>query len=467
MAEDWAEDWAEDVAEDTAEDWAIWGAALHAPEQGRVEALPRALIVVDGQGVIRELRRDVAAEDPALAPWRERGRLTTLAPGQILLPGLVDLHVHAPQFPQAGTALDVPLEDWLQRYTFPLESRYADLDFATEVYGALVQTLLAQGTTTALYFATIHLPATQRLAELCLAHGQRAYVGRVAMDHPDQCPPFYRDASPAAALADSRALIDFIRAMPGNEAGLVQPVVTPRFVPACTDALLEGLGALARECGCHVQTHCSESDWEHAHVLERTGASDAAVLHAHGLLGRRSILAHANFLGSEDRALVRAQGSGIAHCPFSNAFFAGAVLPLAEMLVEGLHIGLGSDIAGGPSASLFEQARMAVVAARLRESGTDARRPADLRGEPGARIDVPAAFRLATAGGAEALDLAAGLFRPGYVFDALLLEAGLPDGNLRLWPGESLETALEKIVMTAGRGDIARVWVGGRLVKSR
>jgi guanine deaminase len=178
----------------TAENWAIWGSAVHAPVVGAVEILPRALMVVDREGSIQEMRPDVAADDLSLRQWRAEGRLTELGPHQMLLPGLVDLHVHAPQFPQAGTALDVPLEVWLQRHTFPLESRYADLDFATEVYGRLVETLLAHGTTTALYFGTIHLPATQRLAEICLARGQRALVGRVAMDHPEQCPPFYRDA---------------------------------------------------------------------------------------------------------------------------------------------------------------------------------------------------------------------------------------------------------------------------------
>lgn len=447
--------------------WALLGRAAHAPRPGMVEDLPHALLVIGAEGSIREVHGTIAPGDPRIAEWRESGRLTELGAHQLLLPGLVDLHVHAPQFPQAGTALDVPLEDWLQRHTFPLESRYADLAFAEPVYERLVATLLAHGTTTALYFATIHLPATRRLAEICLAQGQRALVGRVAMDHPGQCPSFYRDVSAEQAIADSRALIDFIRGMAGNEAELVRPVVTPRFVPACTDPLLEGLGALARECGCHVQTHCSESDWEHAHVLERAGITDTAVLHRAGLLGRRSILAHGNFLTPEDRAQIRAARAGIAHCPLSNAFFAGAVLPLSDMLAEGLHLGLGSDLAGGPAASLFAQARMAVVASRLRESGTDATLAASRRGTPGSRIDALTAFHLATAGGGAALDLPIGLFRPGYAFDAVLLESGLPDGDFHIADAEKAETLVERAVMTAGRGDVARVWVAGRLVKSR
>jgi guanine deaminase len=445
--------------------WAIWGRAIHAPDA--VETLAQALITVDRGGTIIGVEASVPPDDARLEGFRSAGRLIVLGEDQILLPGLVDLHVHAPQFPQLGTALDRPLEDWLQAHTFPLESRYSEVGFAEQVYTRLVETLLANGTTTALYFATIHLPATQRLAEICLALGQRGLVGRVAMDHPAQCPDFYRDASAERAIIETRALIDFIRAMPGNESGLIHPVLTPRFVPACTDALLEGLGALARETRCHVQTHCSESDWEHEHVKARCGCTDAEALDRAGLLGRRSVLAHGNFIGATDVARIRARGAAVAHCPLSNIYFAGAIFPLRAMLEEGLHIGLGTDIAGGASASVFESARQAVACSRLLESGTNPEVPPEGRGVPGSRIDFRTAFRLATAGGGEALDLPIGLFRPGYAFDAILVQSGLPDGNLVFDAEEDGDSILQRIVMGAGRGDIARVWVAGRVVRTR
>jgi guanine deaminase len=445
--------------------WAIWGRAIHAP--GAIETLPQALITIDADGIIIGVEPSVPENDARLRAFRESGRLIALARDQVLLPGLVDLHVHAPQFPQAGTALDLPLEDWLRTHTFPLESRYADVRFAERVYTQLVETLLANGTTTALYFATIHVPATQRLAEICLALGQRGLVGRVGMDHPEHCPDFYRDASAESAIADTSALIDVIRAMPGNESGLVRPVITPRFVPACTDALLEGFGVLALETGCHVQTHCSESDWEHEHVKARCGCTDTEALDRAGLLGRRSVLAHGNFIESADIALIRARGAAVAHCPLSNVYFAGAIFPLRAMLTAGLHIGLGTDIAGGASASMFEAARQAVACSRLLESGTDPTLPMERRGVPESRVDFRTAFRLATAGGGEALDLPIGLFRPGYAFDAVLLQSGLPDGNLVFGADEDGDTILQRIVMGAGRGDIARVWVAGRPVRTR
>ena len=128
----------------------------------------------------------------------------------------MDTHVHAPQWPQLGKALDRPLDEWLQKYTFPLEARYADADFAERVYRNLVRTLIANGTTTAMYYATIHLEASMRLAEICLEQGQRALVGKVAMDNPEQCPDYYRDASAGQGLEDTGRFMEQVLGMPGN-----------------------------------------------------------------------------------------------------------------------------------------------------------------------------------------------------------------------------------------------------------
>ena len=442
---------------------AFLGTVLHTPARGQLEILRDALIVVGGDGVIKAIHRREAAETQEQARrFAARDDLITFGSDQYLLPGLVDLHIHAPQWPQLGKALDLPLEQWLQTYTFPLESRYADAAYAQTVYESLVNGLLANGTTTAVYFGTLHLPATQILADICLRRSQRALIGRVAMDDPEQCPAYYRDASATVAEAETRAFISYVQSMPGNHAGLVKPVITPRFIPSCTDDLLTRLGALALETGCHVQTHCSESDWEHRFVLDRYGRTDTAALDRFGLLSRRTILAHGNFIGDDDIALIHARGAGIAHCPLSNVYFSDAVFPLRKILEQGVHVGLGTDIAGGASPSILDNARHAVIASRLLESGVDPSQSRDERRRPDSRIDAVTAFWLATAGGGIALDLPVGVFKEGFQFDAVLVDARARDGNLRLEPNDTPEEVLQKIIYQAGRANIREVWVANR-----
>ena len=376
---------------------------------------------------------------------------------------MVDLHIHAPQWPQLGKALHLPLDQWLLRLTFPLEAKYADRAYAERVYTSLVDTLIANGTTTAVYFATVHTESTMRLAEICLAKGQRALVGKVAMDDPHQCPDDYRDASAAAGIEGTRALIAHVRALPGNEDALVRPAITPRFIPSCTDRLLEGLGMLAEETACHVQTHCSEGDWEHAFVLNRLGTTDTRGLHRFGLLRRHTILAHANFVTEEDMEIIGRAHAGIAHCPLSNLYFSNAVFPLRAALDKGLAVGLGTDISGGASPSILDNCRYAVGASRALEDGVDPALGAHERGRPGSRIDFRTAFWMATAGGAPALGLPVGSFEPGLRFDGLLVDTRRPDSNLVIWPDiDSMEDVLQKIVYNAGRDDIRKVWVDGR-----
>ncbi|WP_127754132.1 guanine deaminase [Devosia sp. 1566] len=439
---------------------AVLGTFLHAPRPERLDVLVDTLICVDEAGVISRVLPAFSHEGERVL--NELGeRVIRLPDGHYGLPGLVDLHVHAPQYPQLGLALDEPLEVWLQKYTFPLEAQYRDLDFARERYSVLVADLLAGGTTTALYFATQDRAATEVLADLCIAAGQRALIGKVAMDDPAACPPDYRDESAEAAVRDTRAVIDYIRGHADNGEGRVLPVVTPRFVPSCTDAALEGLGQLARDCDCHVQTHCSESDWAHNYAFERFGISDAAVLDRFGLLGRRSVVAHAPFLSEADMDLLVERGSAVAHCALSNIYFANSVFPLRQALEKQLHVGLGTDISGGPSASMWEACRTTVQVSRMLEEGVDPALPAAERGRGTGRVDLVTAFHLATAGGGVALDLPIGVFAEGYRFDALAIDTRAVDGGIRLFGQTEPAAVFEKIVYGANRSNVAAVWVDG------
>jgi guanine deaminase len=440
----------------------VVGSLLQTPTRNAVEYRAGIVVAVDVDGLITAVEPRSSAAGSTLL--RAATSVVELRPSEMMLPGLIDLHVHAPQWPQLGTGLDLPLEEWLFEYTFPLEARYSDPAFAATVWPELVQTLLRHGTTTAVYFATNDEAATVALAAECLRQGQRAFVGRVAMDHPTGTPDWYRDADPAAGIAASERSIAAIRGLdPSGD--LVRPIVTPRFTPACTDELLAGLGELARRTNVSVQTHCSESDWAHGYALERFGVTDTVALDRFGLLGRGSLIAHANHITNEDAALLVERGTGIAHCPLSNAYFANAVLPVRRLLDAGVRIGLGTDVAGGASPGLITQCRDAVMVSRMLEDGVDASVPSGQRGVADSRIDITTAFWMATVGGADVLGLPIGLIEPGRRFDAIVVDTASTAGSLRVRADlhQPLQV-FEKIVRLSGPGDITATWVNGRRV---
>lgn len=450
---------------------AFFGSFFHAPEYGGFEFLKDALIEVDACGVIG---RVVAKDDPEqarlMAAYRECGVLTELGEGRFGLPGFVDIHVHAPQWPQAALALDEPLYLWLEQRTFPLEAKFADLDFARAVYVDLVEQLLARGSTTAVYLGSAHLASSIELASICAERGQRALVGKTVMDDPSANPEYYRDASAAQAVEDTRTLIREVEAIGRASWQGVWPVVTPRFIPSCTDEVLRGLGDLAAETGAYVQTHCNEGQWEHDVVLERFGKTDPYALRDFGLVGPRSIMAHCPYLTVEEGEMFAEAGAVVAHCPMANAYFSSAVAPVARFRAQGIRMGLGTDISGGYSPSMYENIRQAVVASRLLETGVDAQRAPDERGGLGgdARVSLAQAFWLATAGGAEALGLPVGVFEPGRAFDMQVVDVKRRDADLTgFGVFDAPEDRLARILYLATPDNVRKVYVQGRLVRDK
>jgi len=430
---------------------AVVGDVMQAPERHRFEHLCDVVVAVDGGGTI-------AAIEPRRAPAGEAlvaaaDEVITLDADNVLLPGLVDLHVHAPQWPQLGTCLDLPLERWLFEHTFPLEARYSDRHVAERVWAQLVPTLLRHGTTTAVYFAANDVESSVSLAEACLRHGQRAFVGRVAMDHTSGTPEWYRDRDAAEGVRASADSITAINALDGGRT--VRPIVTPRFTPACTDALLTGLAELAADTSTPVQTHCSESDWAHGYALDRFGTTDTAALDRFGLLAG-AVLAHANHVTDDDCDLIARRRAVIAHCPLSNGYFANAVLPARRLLDRGVTIGLGTDVAGGASPSLLAQCQHAVTMSRVLNDGVDARRAPSERGVAGSSIDIVTAFWMATAAPADDLAIPVGTIAVGRQFDAIVVHApvGVDAGDPR--------HRFERLVRLASAEDITATWVDGR-----
>ena len=445
------------------------GTAFSSKSSKEVHILKDYLFCINADGMIEKaVAPDHADYQALLNTYQGEENFHQLAEGQYFLPGFVDLHVHAPQWAQSGTALDIPLNDWLNTYTFPIESKFSDLDFAKEVYEDLVSTLLANGTTTSLYFATVHKEASLLLAEICAKKGQRGLVGKVVMDDPEQTPEFYRDADTKTALADTEEFILAVKELAKSTKQGVYPVVTPRFIPSCTDGALRGLGELAAKYDTHIQSHCSESDWAHGYVQERFKKNDAFALHDFGLLGDKAVMAHCNFLNDDDAELFAETGTAIGHCPISNAYFANSVIPVAHFHSKGIDIGLGSDVSGGFSPSLFDNARQAVMSSRMLEDGVNPALPPEERGLPNSRITINEAFYLATAGGGESLSLPIGRLQENYTWDVQIIDTKLASAKLPIFDtNEDLNDIFQKIMYLVRPENIREVWVQGNKVHDR
>lgn len=224
----------------------------------------------------------------------------------LVVPGLTDLHVHAPQYASRGQGMDLELLDWLDRYTFPEESKYASLDYAGQAYQRFVEDVRRGPNTRACVFATIHPEATIRLMDLLEESGLCTMVGKVNMDR--SCPEALREPSAAASVESTKAWLEGIE----GRYSRTRPILTPRFIPSCTDALMEELGRLQRQYGLPVQSHLSESRSEIAWVRELCPAARnyGDAYRAFGLLGGPgcpTVMAHCVYSDGEEAALLKAK----------------------------------------------------------------------------------------------------------------------------------------------------------------
>lgn len=439
----------------------IEGPTITSADKSSIECRQHQLVCTDSAGYIDRIIDESDADFTAVQEQANKaGQLTTLKPDEYLLPGFIDLHVHAPQWPNAGVALDRPLNEWLDTYTFPLEAKYADVDFAKQVYDNLVTELVGNGTTTVLYFGTTHNQANLELAKACMNHNQRGFIGKVAMDNPDQTPDYYRDASAESAVADTENFIK--QMMELNKTADIQqtPVITPRFVPSCTPASLKGLGQLAKKYDLPVQSHCSESDWENDFALEHYHKRDAEVLDEYGLLTDKSVMAHGTLLNQSDLDTFKERGVAVAHCPISNVYFGNAVLPVSKLLKQGVKVGLGTDISGGYSPSLYQNIRQAVMSSRMLYDGVNSELEPAQRGTENDAISARNGFYLATVGGAKSLHLKTGQIKAGYLADLQVVKSPMPSFN-----EETMDQIFEKIIYNASKDDVKQVFVQGRLAK--
>jgi guanine deaminase len=299
----------------------ILGSIIHSVQFGSVEVIKEGALIFNDLGVIEALLdASLPASKPILAAIDPSNVLDHS--NKLIIPGFVDAHCHAPQYYFTGTGVDMDLMQWLETYTFPVEARFKDLEFARKVYEKSVKRHLKSGTTFASYYATIHKPAALALAEIIEKVGQRAFVGKVAMDRnsPEilvestedsvaETEDFARKVLAHTAVGQefldnidsevsgggydaSSAYVTRPTLLNQNNAPLVLPCITPRFVPTCTSESMSGLGQVSHKYGLPVQSHLSESLNEIAFVksLHPEATTYAGVYETNGLLHRGAIM---------------------------------------------------------------------------------------------------------------------------------------------------------------------------------
>ena len=354
----------------------------------------------------------------------------------LIFPGMVDLHVHAPQYSFRGMCMDLELMDWLNSYTFPEEEKYENLEYAAKAYSMFVDAMKKGATTRSCIFATCHRYATELLMEMMEESGLVSYVGKVNMD---------REAS--AALTEDSADVSAYNTFGWINATKdkfknTKPILTPRFIPCCTDKLMEELREIQMTYGIPVQSHLSESPGEIDFVksLRPDNAFYGDVYNEYDLFGKnddtgaevKTVMAHCVWSTDEEVSLMQKNGVFVAHCPASNMNLSSGIAPIRKYLDLGLNIGLGSDVAGGHSDSIFRAITDAIQVSKMYFRMVNAEyRP----------LVFSEAFYLATKGGGKFFGNV-GSFEEGYEFDAVVMDDSVIPHPQTLNLGERMERAV-------------------------
>ncbi|GHV60294.1 guanine deaminase [Spirochaetia bacterium] len=385
--------------------------------------------------------------------------------GRLILPGLTDLHMHAPQFSFRSLGMDLELLSWLEKHAFPEEAKYRDAEYARLAYGLLTEHLKRSPNTRFCIFATIHVPATVILMDLLEESGLVSMVGKVNMDR--NSPDILREADAETSAAATR---EWLTALADRNYKNTYPILTPRFIPSCSDDLMAALARIQKHCAAAhspralpLQSHLSENQREIAWVRElcpEAGCYGDAYAR-HDLFGAEipTIMAHCVWSGEEELRLMRSRGVYIAHCPQSNLNISSGIAPVRRFLDMGIPTGLGSDVAGGVHTSIFRAMTDAIGVSKLRQC---------LVAKDEAPITFEEAFWMGTLGGGSFFGKAGlpgnagatGSFDPGYEFDALVID----DADLAAPFSLSVEERLRRTVYLSDDRHIVAKYVRGNLI---
>ena len=422
--------------------FALKGNILYTPQKKELAALPDAYVVCREEfceGIYQALPNEY--KDICIVDFGDA----------LIIPGMVDLHIHAPQYTFRGTGMDCELLEWLKTYTFPEEARYADIEYASAAYGQFAEQMKRSATTRAVVFGTIHREATLLLMDLLEATGIVSYVGKVNMDR--DAPESLREPSADSSAFDT---FGFVNAALKRGYQRTMPILTPRFIPCCSNALLNELSEVRRAYDLPVQSHLSENPEEVALVKRLMPEAEfyGDGYDRYGLFGgqAKTVMAHCVYSTDEEVERIRKNGVWVAHCPNSNMNIASGIAPIRRYLERGIRVGLGSDVAGGQTESMFRAITDAIQVSKLRW------RYLDSSASP---LSFTESFYLATKGGGFFFGKV-GSFERGYEFDAVVLDDTRIPHPRKL----SLEERLERAVyLGLDQSGILAKYVRGKQTK--
>lgn len=432
------------------------------PERSPFTLRARLLTPTDGGGWTDELDGLVEVDEgghiAAAGPWdpaRAPASAVDVRP-LVVLPGLIDLHAHLPQLPNAGLGSGLDLLTWLNRYIFPLERAY-DRTTAERQAPMAFAAFAAAGTTTVVAYSALWADSTDAAFAAAEAHGIRAVIGKVMMDRITYDEEIDRSKILETSLRQSDELASRWH---GRDGGRLQYAFAPRFAVSCTAEMLRESAALARQHGAYWQTHLSEDAGEVDEVRRLfPGARDYLDVYDEAqALGPRTIFAHAIHLSAPEVQRLVDSRCVVAHCPASNLFLSSGMMPLAAYRRAGVRLGLGSDVAAGPETSIFTVMRAGAVTQRALELTG--------RGDREGAVRPLDWLRLATLEGARALGLQAaiGSLEVGKEADAILVDPRLTTPL----PGDvapsAAEELLSRMIFRPHPNMVRGAWVRGRLL---
>lgn len=314
-------------------------------------------------------------------PERYKSAIVKDYKDNLIFQAFSDMHLHAPQYPMLGMGMDLPLLDWLNKYTFPTEANFADPNVAKRVYKDLARKLVENGTTRVAMFSSLHLKSTLVLMKELEKAGIHGYVGKVNMD---------RNGSESLQEETNQSIKDTKEWLRKSaKFKNIRPIITPRFTPSCTNKLMEALGEIARTNILPIQSHLSENTGEIAWVKELHPDVEEywETYKKYGLWNSRTLMAHCVHSSDRELKAIKEAGVYVVHCASSNENLTSGYAPIRKMKEMGINVVLGSDIAGGDHLNMFDN-----VSATIRAS--KARHILDNRETP--FLTVEEAFYLAT-----------------------------------------------------------------------